>query len=61
MEVAGFYGQRVTIEGLDSPNGQGKRVWLCTIHASHLALFNEPYAAPQEITFEATKEVAEPA
>ena len=52
-KVVGFYGQRVTIKGLDGLSEQGRWAQPCNIHAIYLALFNEPYAKPHEFTLEA--------
>ena len=41
--VARLYGQQVTIEDPDGPSGQGIWLRLHVIHASYLALFDEPY------------------
>ena len=57
-KVARLYGQQVTIE---DPDGlSGKRMWACphVVHANHLALFDEPYIEPQEITLDGFEELA---
>ena len=56
-KVAGLCIQRVIIENVDGPRGQGRWVWVCTIHANHLAKFDEPYVELQEITLKASEEV----
>ena len=50
----------MTIEDLDGPSGKG--IWTClhVVHASHLALFDEPYIEPQEITLNGLEKIAEP-
>ena len=56
-----LYNQQVKIEDLDGTSGQGKQAQAYTLYASLLALFDEPYVEPQEITLEATDEVPKPA
>ena len=41
-KVAGLYGQQVTIEDPDGPNGKGMRACPRVVYASHLAPFDKP-------------------
>ena len=55
-----LYGEQVTNE---DPDGlSGKRIWARPhiVHASYLALFDEPYVETHEITLEGFEELAEP-
>ena len=56
-KVARIYGQCMMIEHPDGKKGHGRWAWACTIHISHLALFNKPYIAPQEITIEGKEDM----
>ena len=42
-KIAGLYSQWVIIEGLDELGGHSIRARACTVDASHLAPFDEPY------------------
>ena len=46
QKVARLYSQRVTIEDPDGLSGKGMQACLHVVHASHLALFDEPYFGP---------------
>ena len=48
------------IEELEEVRGQSRWVWVHTIHASHLAPFDEPYVEPQKFTLEDTEEMPKP-
>ena len=46
QKVAKLYGQQVIIEDQDFLSGCIRQAWAHTIHASHLAPFDEPYIEP---------------
>ena len=48
-KVAKVYGQWVIIEDLDGLGGPSRKAQVHTVHASHLAPFDEPYVEPQEL------------
>ena len=50
----------MTTENPDGPSGKSMWAHLRVVHASHLALFDEPYIEPQEITLDSIEEIAEP-
>ena len=60
-KVARLYIQCMIIEEPDGPRGQERQLQAHTIYAINLALFDNPYVEPQEITLEAREEVPKPA
>ena len=50
----------MTIEDPDGLSGKGMRAYLHVVHASHLALFDEPYIELQEITLHGIEKIAKP-
>ena len=50
----------MTIEDPDGPSGKGTWAHAHVVHVSCLALFDEPYIEPQEITLDGFEEIVEP-